>query len=186
MGTKPSAFLLCAALFAATGCSTIVNRGRPAGIDVRSDPPGADIFGDGVRKGLTPMRVELDPGVGEHAVRIEKSGYGSVERTVAKQTDPWVWGNAPFVILPPVAAAGFGIDSWTDHWYRFEPTELDVALPLGPTPGPARKAPAGPPHPAPKNRRGPPRSPPLPTGRAANWTTSCFKFCKRTDRSASP
>ena len=117
-----------AALLLASGCSTIVNHGRTAGVDVRSDPPGADVYLDGVPKGRTPLRVEIGGGSAEHAVRVEKPGYGTFERTVAKEMDPWVWGNATFAVFPIVAAAGFGIDAWCGQWYRVEPSKVDAKL----------------------------------------------------------
>jgi len=128
------------ALIATTGCSTIVNHGRPAGVDVTSDPPGAEIFLDGRPTGArTPARIELAGGSAEHAIRVEKPGYGTFERTVAKEIDPWVWGNAPFVVFPIVAAAGFGIDAWCGQWYRVAPPKVDARLsgaaPVAPAPG---------------------------------------------------
>jgi len=117
------------AMVATTGCSTIVNHGRPAGVDVTSDPPGAEIFLDGRPTGArTPARIELAGGSAEHAIRVEKPGYGTFERTIAKEMDPWVWGNATFAVFPIVAAAGFGIDAWCGQWYRVEPAEIEVSL----------------------------------------------------------
>ena len=82
---------IAAGLLGATGCSTIVNHGRTAGVDVRSDPPGAEIFLDGKPTGArTPARIEIEGGSGEHTVRVAKDGYGTFERTVSKETDPWV------------------------------------------------------------------------------------------------
>ena len=117
------------AMGATTGCSTIVNHGRPAGVDVTSDPPGAEIFLDGKSTGArTPARIEIGGGSGEHTLLVEKAGYGTFERTVSKGMDPWVWGNAPFAVFPVVAAAGFGIDAWCGQWYRVEPAEIEVSL----------------------------------------------------------
>ena len=133
--TRPSrirlrrvAALSAAFLLPTCGCSTIVNLGRTSGLDVRSDPPGAAVFVDGVRKGTTPVAIDIDGGAAEHVVRIEKPGYEAVERTVKKGTDPWVWGNAPFAVFPLVAVAGLGVDAYSGSWYRVEPAELDARL----------------------------------------------------------
>ena len=113
--------VLAAALVGGTGCSTIVNHGRTAGVDVKSNPSGAEIFLDGKPTGArTPARIEIPGGSGDHAIRLEKAGYGTFERTVSKETDPWVWGNAPFAVFPIVAAAGFGVDAWCGQWYRVD------------------------------------------------------------------
>lgn len=129
--------LSVAAVLFASGCSTIVNHGRASGIDVRSDPSGAEIYLDGVPKGRTPARIDIDGGSAEHVVRLEKAGVGTFERTVSKKTDPWVWGNVPFAVFPVAAVAGFGIDAWCGRWYRVEPAELDVSFGPSSVPSPA-------------------------------------------------
>ena len=131
MKAFPALLLLSAvaALPILAGCSTIVNHGRTAGVDVTSDPPGAEIFLDDKPTGAwTPARIEIEGGSGEHTLRVEKAGCGTFERTVSKEMDPWVWGNAPFAVFPIVAAAGFGVDAWCGQWYRVAPSKVDARL----------------------------------------------------------
>lgn len=49
---------------------------RPAPFEVQvvSDPPGAEVFLDGVAKGRTPMRLEV-PGEGAHPLRVALEGH---------------------------------------------------------------------------------------------------------------
>lgn len=47
---------------------------RPAvKLSITSTPPGAAVFVDGVRRGVTPL--ELDVALGEHALIVERAGY---------------------------------------------------------------------------------------------------------------
>ena len=127
---RPSCFLLSAVagLLLATGCSTLVNCAQEDGISVKSDPSGATVFVDGIQKGQTPVRIEIDGGSASHVIRLEKPGYKVSEHTVLKGTDPWVWGNAPLVVFPVVAAAGLCVDAYSGRWYCMEPAELNVPL----------------------------------------------------------
>jgi hypothetical protein len=55
----------------------------PASVAVsfKSTPDAADITVDGKFVGSTPSKVELTPG--DHAIRIEKSGFRAWQRTLA-------------------------------------------------------------------------------------------------------
>ncbi len=54
---------------------------RPGGIEIASDPSGAEIFVNGVKKGITPCTIqELPPAV--YKVKASKAGYDDQERTI--------------------------------------------------------------------------------------------------------
>ena len=114
--------LLAAALLGCSGCASIVRGFRPAGIDVKSDPPGARIFLDGEEVGTTPKTV-LPSKRGEHALRLEKSGYQPAETTVVKSVDPWVCGNLLFG-----GVIGITVDSVDGHWSKCTPREWEASL----------------------------------------------------------
>ena len=119
------------ALLLAAGCSTIVHVASPSGINVKGDPSGATILVDGEPRGRTagtPVRIAIDGDSGTHVVRVEKPGFVPQEFQVSKSTSGWVWGNAPFVVFPIVAAAGVGIDASCGSWYALTPDELVVSL----------------------------------------------------------
>jgi hypothetical protein len=69
---------------------------------VRSTPPGAEVFVDGTRRGVTPLAVRDLP-LGAHAVRITRSGFTAAEQRVT--LDAGRPSRAIDVTLGRVAAA---------------------------------------------------------------------------------
>jgi hypothetical protein len=59
---------------------TLTLRRRKAQARVTTTPAGAEVTIDGQRRGVAPLAFELD--WGEHRVRIDKPGLGSVESTI--------------------------------------------------------------------------------------------------------
>lgn len=59
----------------------------------------------------------------------QKTADGAI---IERSMDPWVWGNAAFVVFPPVAVLGFGIDAFSGNWYRY----YDSGLPPPSAPPP--------------------------------------------------
>ena len=69
----PSAALLCLLLLA--GCATIFS-GTSDEIHFESEPPGAEIYVDGLQRGETPATIDIDrPGLGETTVTLRMEGY---------------------------------------------------------------------------------------------------------------
>lgn len=56
-----------------------------ARIRVEIDPPGAEVFVDGLRSGSTPVSLTLSPG--QHTIRIEQDGYEPVVEMVNLAAD---------------------------------------------------------------------------------------------------
>ncbi|MBI2674926.1 MAG: PEGA domain-containing protein [Candidatus Aenigmarchaeota archaeon] len=89
-----SALLLSFALFVLvadnngpTGLAVGPSSGQIAALSATSDPSGAELFVDGVRRGVTPAKVDrLSPGT--HTIRISKAGY--TEYTASKYFSPGV------------------------------------------------------------------------------------------------
>lgn len=89
-----SALLLSFALFVLvadnngpTGLAVGPSSGQIAGLSATSDPSGAELFVDGVRRGVTPTKVDRLT-QGTHTIRISKAGY--TEYTTSKYFSPGV------------------------------------------------------------------------------------------------
>ena len=114
--------LACAAVLGAvmmlcTGCASFVTGGGPdQKIRVVSTPPGADVYIDGVHKGVTPTSITITR-VDEHLLRVVLAGYEPFEKTITPGFNPWVLGNAVLAlafIVPGVV--GVVIDSLSGAW----------------------------------------------------------------------
>jgi hypothetical protein len=58
-----------------------VPAGPTVSVDFESDPPGAEVFIDGLVRGKTPLRLELQKGR-THALLVEAPGYHPVQRRI--------------------------------------------------------------------------------------------------------
>jgi hypothetical protein len=68
-------------------------------IDVASDPAGADVFVNGARTGVTPLKVTLDRRTRQVTFHVEKTGYESTELVVHRSGNPWLVGDAALMLL---------------------------------------------------------------------------------------
>lgn len=131
--------LWCMAMAAVliSGCSTIMNRGRNAGVLIESDPAGAEVFIDNVKVGKTPLDISIAGTSGVHRIQLCMDGYKEAEAEVSKRMDPWVWGNVPLAVFPVAALTGLAIDAYGGKWFRYEPDLIQEKLePVGGNPGP--------------------------------------------------
>jgi hypothetical protein len=64
---------------------TAARRRPTGGLEVKSTPPGAQVFVDGKSRGITPLTL-TDLAVGKHAVEL-RSDAGTIERTVTVAAD---------------------------------------------------------------------------------------------------
>lgn len=71
---------------AAANAGDTVTEEAGTGLELRSDPSGAEVFVDGVRRGKTPLVVSDLP-AGQHFLRLEKDGYWTRESTVTIAKD---------------------------------------------------------------------------------------------------
>lgn len=116
-----------ATLLLFSGCSTIIHASKGKGVEVKSEPPGAEIYVNNVLRGKTPATIDLPGDSGQYWIVARMNGETS-ETNVVKRIDPWVWGNVPLAVFPPVAAAGFIIDAYSGSWYRYEPALVTINL----------------------------------------------------------
>jgi hypothetical protein len=86
-------------------------------IQVRSEPPGAQVYLDGEGAGPTPLRIAFDH-YGGHEILIRKPGYRSVSETVRVRA-PW-YQYVPVDLVAEVIWPGTITDEHTFD-YRLEP-----------------------------------------------------------------
>jgi hypothetical protein len=104
---------LLLALVAMNGCASMSLHTRqfreapPQVIDVTSDPMGAEVLVNGVRAGITPLKVTLSRGTPRVVLRFEKSGFVPAEVNLRRSANPWLAGDAALLLLAGVPN-GFG------------------------------------------------------------------------------
>ena len=107
---------LSVVLVFSTGCAAIFGSSQKP-FDFTTEPPGADVYIDGQRMGVTPFTVILsnnDP----VTVTFKKEGYAEVTCMLQPKTGAgWVVGDAlllVFYIIPGLVA--FAVDAGTGSW----------------------------------------------------------------------
>lgn len=94
-----------------SNCS--LSRGRTQLVHVTSTPPTAQVSLNGESVGETPVHVEVRRRDAEPVLRIEKAGFGSVEKRLDRRLSRrFIWGDLVVaLLLGGVAWAGASIDS---------------------------------------------------------------------------
>src|SRR5581483_7298439 len=83
--------LLGLALFATSGCATVVN-GTTQKVGVSSNPPGVHVLIDNQLQVFTPASVDLSRSQ-SHTFYFRKEGYQEDSFVVTSGTSGWVLGN---------------------------------------------------------------------------------------------
>ncbi|MDX6770100.1 MAG: PEGA domain-containing protein [Elusimicrobiota bacterium] len=83
--------VLPAALFAVSGCASIVS-GSTQTVTFQSHPEGASVTVDGTPLGKTPLSMTLKKGKYK-SVTFEKDGYKRLVMPMGSRMDGWFWGN---------------------------------------------------------------------------------------------
>ncbi len=87
-----------------------------------SNPDGAEIYVDGERKGVTPLKLELDPSK-TYLIEYRKKGYKTIAKTVkGKVGIKWVVLDILGGFVPVI------IDAATGDWYEFEKDKINTNL----------------------------------------------------------
>ena len=125
---------------ALAGCAAIMH-GSKQSVSFESEPAGAtvsvtDAFGM-VQGGCeTPCKLDLKR-KHEYKVTIAKDGFDSVDLSIDKHTDGWIWGNLLFGGL-----IGLVVDLSSGSCYRLSPHDFSVTL-TAKTMGDLRPGPSG-------------------------------------------
>jgi hypothetical protein len=108
--------LILSACVATSACGAIFNSG-PQRVNFTSTPDSAEVWVDGVRRGTTPIFLELEKRK-DHTVTFKKAGYQDFTNPVTRAVKGvYVVFDVLFGILPVIVDAATG--SWyvlsTDH-----------------------------------------------------------------------
>jgi hypothetical protein len=112
---------LLALILTLSGCATIVN-GSSQSVGIRSDPPGARVYVDGVARGETPAEVDVKR-KDRHEVRLELEGHETYAVRLNRSVSPWFAGNLLYGGL-----IGLGVDAITGSMYQVSPSTVYVVL----------------------------------------------------------
>jgi len=105
---------------------TLTLRRRRGQARFTATPTGAEVTVDGQRRGLTPVTLELE--WGEHRIRIDKSGFSSIESAIVldRATAEYRFALPTQGSQPPSGAAGSGC---TGHLFvKTEPSGASVRV----------------------------------------------------------
>src|SRR5438094_744805 len=121
--------LLAILLVIGSGCATMINN-RLAQIPVATNPPGANVYVNGMYVGQTPMYAAIPRGtIG--VVQIYLPGYQPVTLRKTSQVSGWFIGSCLLFWLffvPPL------VDLGTGAWQTVD--DSPIVLPLMPARGP--------------------------------------------------
>ncbi len=116
-----SVFLMVVMLSLETSCASYM-RGTQQGIDVFSNPKGADVTVDGRFVGKTPLTAQVKR-KRRHQIKIMKEGYVEDSRFTKKGFNWWFVGN-----LLIGGIVGIIIDFATGAVYTVEPKKVQFQL----------------------------------------------------------
>ena len=111
-------------LLIATGCASIVD-GRKEPVSFSSDPPGAQIFINGMPMGVTPASIVLERSdFGKANVIFKKEGYQDQQAILETSLNMWFFGNVIFGWV-----IGSSTDAVTGAMWKFAPNSYYVSMP---------------------------------------------------------
>jgi hypothetical protein len=110
-------------LISLTGCASIF-KGSSQNVPITSNPEGAQVWVDGVYRGTTPLKLQLDVKK-SYAVRICKDGEEQNCTLVSKVSAGWVVLDVLGGLCPVV------VDACTGSWNHLTPAEVCVAMQPG-------------------------------------------------------
>lgn len=108
-------------LFVLSSCATVMHSTTQE-IELKSQPPNANIIVDGKKFGTSPQLVNIDRGF-NHVVKFQLEGYEDYETQVTRKISFWFWLNALNGFIP-----GMVIDTFTGSMYNLLPDQIDVEL----------------------------------------------------------
>ncbi|RZL19736.1 PEGA domain-containing protein [Pedobacter sp. Leaf250] len=103
-----------------SSCATIFT-GTKQTVNIKTDPPAADIEVDGIKVGVTPMDVTLKKGFTGQTVSLKLLGYE------AKTFQPTTTFN-PVSVLNIIGLLGFPIDAATGAMMKYDPKVYEFKL----------------------------------------------------------
>lgn len=103
-----------------SSCATIFT-GTKQTVNIKTDPPAADVEVDGIKVGVTPMDVTLKKGFTGQTVSLKLNGYET------KTFQPATTFN-PVTVLNVIGLLGFPIDAATGAMMKYDPKVYEIKL----------------------------------------------------------
>ncbi|KQR69791.1 PEGA domain-containing protein [Pedobacter sp. Leaf176] len=103
-----------------SSCATVFT-GTKQTVNIKTDPPAADIEVDGIKVGVTPMDVTLKKGFTGQTVSLKLNGYET------KTFQPATTFN-PVTVLNVIGILGFPIDAATGAMMKYDPKVYEIKL----------------------------------------------------------
>jgi hypothetical protein len=130
---KLATMVLAGAVSLSMGCATLLAE-KTNSIPIHSTPTHADVYIDGIKRGRTPLTLQLDPRR-SYTLVFKKEGLEDKVFDVRNQVGVgWVILDVLLGIFPVI------VDTGTGAWHSLEPSSVKVAmLPPGED-APAREA----------------------------------------------
>ena len=110
---------LCLSGMATAGCALQMN-GTTQRLAVASAPPGARVFLDGERVGVTPVEVVVRRRDADVVLKLEKDGFRSAEEILRRSPSRWLGLDVPVSVF-------FGLAGYWVQGVRTENTAHAVA-----------------------------------------------------------
>ena len=117
--------LYLSAVLLLSGCASIISTGDQE-IAIRSEPAGAEVWVDGLRRGVTPMMLELDRQRDDRQLSLQKAGYEPYETVLDSAFNGIVLGN---ILLGGII--GIAVDGMTGAFWRYDIESIDAELKPG-------------------------------------------------------
>ena len=102
-----------------TSCATLFGP-KSHSLSANSNPQGAEIYVDGERMGITPLKLELDPSK-TYSIEYRKEGYRSITKK-GKVGVKWIVLDILGGFIPVI------VDAATGDWYEFEKDKINTNL----------------------------------------------------------
>ncbi len=107
-----------------SGCATIF-RGPNQQVGLNASTPGAEVFIDGQKVGVTPMKLSLKTDK-QYTITFKKAGFKDATYRLTNRVGAlWVVLDVLAGLLPLI------VDISTGAWYEFETTDVNVTLEPG-------------------------------------------------------
>jgi PEGA domain len=114
-------FTASVSLFVLSSCATVMHSTTEE-VELKSQPPNANIIVDGKKFGTSPQTVNIDRG-SNHVVKFQLDGYEDYETQLTRKISFWFWGNALNGFIP-----GMVIDMFSGSMYNLLPDQVEVKL----------------------------------------------------------
>jgi PEGA domain len=107
-----------------SGCATIF-RGPNQLVGLNASTPGAEVFLDGLKVGVTPLKLSLKTDR-QYTITFKKAGFKDTTYRLTNRVGTlWVVLDVITGLIPLI------VDISTGAWYEFETTDVNVTLEPG-------------------------------------------------------